>query len=97
MCMLEIQSGLKNLTAFTKHYKAKHYLKDEEWKMEKYLIRYKQKFAGKVLEDSYIKYVRSYDEIDMAIQALYEDSCVFHVEAIKLGDDQNGGEDDEPI
>lgn len=67
--------------------------------MEKYLIKYKQKFAGKVLEDSYIKHVNSHDEIDMAIDALYEDPCVFHVEAIKMQTENEscGGDNNEPI
>ena len=82
---------------YTKQYKKKELKRG--YNMEMYRITYKQRFAGKVLEDSYIKRVRSYEEIDMAIEALYDDPCVFGVEAIRINstDEAGGGNGNEPI
>lgn len=82
---------------YTKQYKKKDVKRG--YSMEIYRITYKQKFSGKVLEDSYIKRVRSHEEIDMAIEALYDDPCVFAVEAIRINstDEAGGGNGNESI
>lgn len=48
--------------------------------MKQYRITYRQEFNGKILQDSYIKYVRSEREIQQAISALYSDPHVFSVD-----------------
>lgn len=48
--------------------------------MEKsYRFIHKQKFMGKVLQDSFIKTVRSEKEIQETVSALYSDPHVFQV------------------
>lgn len=44
-----------------------------------WMIRYKQKFMGEILEDSYDKYC-TYEELQQAVMALYEDHHVFSVD-----------------
>lgn len=59
-----------NLTAFT----------ERKYKMIKhYMIRYKQKFMGEILEDSYDKYC-TYEELQQSVMRLYEDHHVFSVD-----------------
>lgn len=48
-----------------------------------YLIRYKQKFWGEILEDSY-KVYDTWEGVCNREMALYEDPCVFSVEIIEL-------------
>ena len=47
--------------------------------MKTYRITYKQKFMGKVIQDSYIRTVRNEFELEQTVDALYEDSHVFSV------------------
>jgi len=44
-----------------------------------YLIRYKQKCWGEIIESSYTKQC-SYDELQMAVNCLYDDPHVIDVE-----------------
>lgn len=53
-----------------------------------FLITYKQRFMGEVLEDSYIKYVRNIKEIHQAVDDLYSDPHVFSVNYKELVDDE---------
>jgi len=50
-----------------------------EGMVKRYRIIYKQKFMGKILQDSYIKTVTNNWELQSAISALYEDPHVFEV------------------
>lgn len=56
--------------------------------MKRYRITYKQRFMGKVLTDSYIKYVNNYGELIQAEQALYDDPHVISVDLEELTDDK---------
>lgn len=42
-----------------------------------YRIIYKQKFMGKELQDSYVKYNATVAEMEQAISDLYSDPCVY--------------------
>lgn len=52
--------------------------------MKRYRIHYKQKFNGKVLEDSYIRFVESERDLIKIEDALYDDPHVFSVHAEEI-------------
>lgn len=56
--------------------------------MRRYRIIYKQKFMGKILQDSYIRTVENEHELQHAISALYEDPHVFSVTYEELEDSE---------
>ncbi|MCR6096903.1 hypothetical protein HXA31_20300 [Salipaludibacillus agaradhaerens] len=54
--------------------------------MKRYRIIYKQKFMGKVIQDSYVRSINNKQELHNAINALYEDPHVFSVDYEELKD-----------
>lgn len=55
--------------------------------MKQYRIYYKQKFDGKILEDSYIRTVESEGDLMKIEDALYDDPHVFSVYAEEISDE----------
>ena len=57
--------------------------------MKRYRIIYKQKFNGKILQNSYIRSVANESELQQAVSALYDDLHVFSVtyETLEEGTD----------
>ncbi|GGN64482.1 hypothetical protein [Oceanobacillus indicireducens] len=55
--------------------------------MKRYRISYKQEFNGEILQDSYVRTVRSEWELQKAVSALYSDSHVFSVTCEELEGD----------
>lgn len=51
----------------------------------KVLVKYSQKFMGEILNNEYISFVTSDDEIDAIYEALYSDPHVYSVDVEKLG------------
>lgn len=52
--------------------------------MRQYRITYKQKFMGKILQESYVKSVSTERELQNAIDTLYEDPHVYSVDYEEL-------------
>lgn len=55
--------------------------------MKQYRIHYKQRFNGEVLEDSYIRTVKSEKDLIKIEEALYDDPHVFSVHAEEINED----------
>ncbi|WP_170289297.1 hypothetical protein [Metabacillus lacus] len=52
--------------------------------MKRYRITYKQEFMGEILQNSYTRTVSNSVELQDAINALYDDPHVFHVDYEEL-------------
>lgn len=54
----------------------------------KVLVTYSQDFMGEILDDEYISFVTSDDDINIIYDALYSDPHVFFVDVEKLGEEE---------
>lgn len=55
-----------------------------------YRFIHKQKFMGKVLQDSFVKTVQGEREVQETVRAIYSDPHVFSVTYEKVGDQNEG-------
>lgn len=51
------------------------------------LVKYSQEYLGEILDDEYISFITSDDDIKIIYEALYSDPHVFFVDIEKLGEE----------